>query len=97
MINCVGIVRKYKFDKYDNLFYYEYDFFDRGVVLKTWGFDEDFAKDRQRVAMLYQNEWWLKNESIFDWKPELVSDGSVRSFKIIFKDRDKKIEVEVKP
>lgn len=96
-INCVGSVHKYKFCEYPDLLYYEYDFFDKQVILKTWGFGEDFAENRQQIALFYENEWWLREGSKFDWDPKFDPDGYVKSFKVMFKDSDKMIEVEVKP
>ena len=78
--------------------YCEFDFFDSGIVLKMWGFEEDFKNDRQQAAILYKGEWLQQEEGDdFIWGVNFSPQKEVKMFWIGLSNRHKEIRVEIRP
>ena len=96
--NCIGFSNTYTRKNRKELMYCEFDFFDSGIVLKMWGFEEDFKNDRQQAAILYKGEWLQQEEGDdFIWGVNFSPQKEVKMFWIGLSNRHKEIRVEIRP
>lgn len=80
--NCVGVMKVFVFLEDVDVVCRELNFFNKGVMLKFWGFVDDFKNNGQnvKVALLADGKWFRKedgddfhNGGIFDSKRRITS------------------------